>query len=43
MEHSEFPLFVALCRFRGRAEVANPSQETLARMTGMARNNVSRD
>lgn len=42
MEHSEFHLFVALCRFRGRAQVVNPSQETLAKMTGMARNNVSR-
>ena len=42
MEHTEFRLFVALCRFRGRAQVVNPSQETLAKMTGMARNNVSR-
>ncbi|MFG6490283.1 helix-turn-helix domain-containing protein [Roseateles sp. BYS78W] len=42
MEHSEFRLFVALCRFRGRAQLVNPSQETLAKMTGMARNNVSR-
>lgn len=42
MEHSEFHLFAALCRFRGRAQLVNPSQETLAMMTGMARNNVSR-
>jgi hypothetical protein len=42
MEHSEFRLFVALCRFRGRAQVVHPCQETLASMTGMARNNVSR-
>lgn len=42
MEHTEFRLFVALCRFRGRAQVVNPCQETLAKMTGMARNNVSR-
>jgi hypothetical protein len=42
MEHSEFRLFVALCRFRGRAQLVNPSQETLAKMTGMTRNNVSR-
>ena len=42
MEHTEFRLFVALCRFRGRAHLVNPSQERLAKMTGMARNNVSR-
>lgn len=42
MEHTEFHLFVALCRFRGRAQVVNPCQETLAKMTRMARNNVSR-
>jgi hypothetical protein len=42
IEHSEFRLFVALCRFRGRAQLVNPSQETLAKMTGMTRNNVSR-
>ncbi|MDE2629020.1 MAG: hypothetical protein KGL99_17880, partial [Burkholderiales bacterium] len=34
MEHTEFRLFVALCRFRGRAQVVNPCQETLAKMTG---------
>ncbi len=42
MEHSEFRLFVALARFRGVAQLVNPSQETLAAMTGMSRNNVSR-
>lgn len=42
MENSEFRLFVALCRYRGKAHVVNPSQETLAKRTGMARNNVSR-
>lgn len=42
MEHSEFRLFAALCRFRGRAQLVNPCQDTLAKMTGMARNNVSR-
>lgn len=42
MSHAEFRLFVALCRFRGIARVVNPCQETLASMTGIARQNVSR-
>ncbi len=42
MSHAEFRLFVALCRFRGLAHIVNPCQETLASMTGIARQNVSR-
>ena len=42
LSHAEFRLFVALCRFRGIARIVNPSQETLASMTGISRSNVSR-
>jgi DNA-binding transcriptional MocR family regulator len=42
MGHAAFRVFVALCRFRGASRTVNPSQETLASMTGLSRNNVSR-
>jgi len=42
MGHAAFRVFVALCRFRGATRTVNPSQETLASMTGLSRNNVSR-
>jgi hypothetical protein len=42
MSHAEFRVLVALCYFRGMFKDVYPSQETLADMTGIARNNVSR-
>lgn len=42
LEHTEFRVFIALCKFRGPSRLVNPSQETIAMMTGVQRQNVSR-
>lgn len=42
LEHVEFRVLVALCKFRGPEKRVNPAQETLSMMTGIQRQNVSR-
>lgn len=42
MSHAEFRVFVALCRYRGKAGRVNPTRETLSRLCAISPQNISR-